>query len=63
MHIIMPDGTVLRAGYGTLVVLREVGWWWMAPFMWPPLLWLVELGYQIIARNRILFSKVIFRDE
>lgn len=63
VHVVCPDGTLLRAGYGCLVVLRAVGWWWVAPLMWPPLLWLVELGYQLVARNRILFSKLLFRDE
>ena len=63
VHIVCPDGTLLRAGYGSLYVLRSVGWWWVTPLMWPPLLWLVELAYWCIARNRIFFSRFLFRDE
>ena len=63
VHIVCPDGTILRAGYGSLYVLRAVGWWWVAPLMWPPLLWVVELAYRVIAHNRIFFSRFLFRDE
>jgi len=63
VHVVCPDGTLLRAGHGCLYVLRAVGWWWLAPLSVPPLLWLVELGYQLVARNRRFFARFIFRRE
>jgi predicted DCC family thiol-disulfide oxidoreductase YuxK len=62
LHVVKRDGTVLRAGRATLYVLSHIGWGWFARLlMWPPFVWFVELGYWIVARNRMLFSKVIFR--
>jgi hypothetical protein len=29
----------------------------------PPLVWLVELGYRIVARHRGVFSRLMFRRE
>ena len=63
VHIVCPDGTLLRGGYGTLYVLRAVGWWWLTPLMWPPFIWFVELGYAWVARNRVLMSRYLFRSE
>ena len=63
VHVVLPDGRVLRAGHGCVVVLREIGWWWLAPLLWPPLLWGVEQGYRLVAGNRRFFARFLFRRE
>jgi hypothetical protein len=64
VHVVRADGTVLRAGRASLHVLGAIGWRRFARVLaWPPLVWLVELGYFIVARNRRFFSRFLFRDE
>ena len=61
VHVVRSDGTVLRAGRATLYILSHVGWGWLARLLaWPPMIWFVELGYFIVARNRVFFSKFLF---
>jgi hypothetical protein len=62
MHVLTADGELLRAGRATLFVLERTtpGWRTFARvFRYVPLLWFVELGYWIVARNRRLFSRVL----
>lgn len=62
VHVIRPDGRVLRAGRASLHALEIAGWGWKARFLsWPPMIWFVELGYWIVARNRRFFSRLLFR--
>lgn len=53
VHVITPEGEMLRAGRATLDVLERLGY---RRLVWPlkrrPLLWLVELGYRWVARHR-----------
>jgi hypothetical protein len=64
MHVIQADGTLLRAGRASLFILEELGWGWVARLLaLPPLIWLVELGYWIVASNRAFFSRFMFRRE
>ncbi len=63
LHVICPGGEVLRAGRATLLIFKQLGWWWLAPLSLPPLIWLVELGYRIVANNRRFFSRFLFREE
>ncbi len=45
-------------------MLSEVGYGWLVwPLRFPPLIWAVELGYQIVARNRPFFARYLFRTE
>ena len=62
VHLITPDGVVLRAGRASLSVLDQIGWQGTARLLsrWP-LVVLVEIGYAIVARNRRFFSKLFFR--
>jgi len=59
-----PDDRVRVAGRAALGVLAEIGW--MTPLVriaaLPPLVWLVELGYRIVAANRSRLSRVLFRE-
>jgi len=65
VHIITPNGQVLRAGRAGMFVMETVGYprWLVRPFTWPPLAWITELGYKIVANNRLFFSKIMFTKE
>jgi predicted DCC family thiol-disulfide oxidoreductase YuxK len=61
-HVVRADGQVLRAGRAALYVLARLGHpVWARVLALPPLVWGVELGYWLLARNRRLFSRVLFR--
>jgi hypothetical protein len=62
VHVITLDGQVLSAGRATLYVLDQVGWRRLAgAFSRWPLVWLVEVGYWLVARHRGVFSRILFR--
>jgi predicted DCC family thiol-disulfide oxidoreductase YuxK len=62
VHVITPDGRVLRAGRASLHVLGQVGWPRLAAVLSRPLLvWLIEAGYWLVARNRGLIARVVCR--
>ena len=55
---------MLRAGRAVLFLLGLVGYRWLVwPLQLPPLIWLVEIAYEIVARNRPFFARFMFRDE
>jgi predicted DCC family thiol-disulfide oxidoreductase YuxK len=62
VHVITPQGRVHRAGRAVLVALEVVGFrFWARLLRLPPFIWLLEIGYWIVARNRRRFSRVMFR--
>lgn len=62
VHLVMPDGELLRAGRACLWVLERVGFPLLARVLRvPPLVWAVEVGYWLVARNRQLASRFLFR--
>jgi predicted DCC family thiol-disulfide oxidoreductase YuxK len=64
IHVVRADGTILRAGRACLFILERIGWGrWARLLTVPPFLWLVELGYWIVARNRSFFARFLFRRE
>ena len=64
VHVVTSDGRVLKAGRATLFVLERIGWGWFARLLsYPPLVWLVEIGYWIFAHSRPFFSLFMFRGE
>jgi len=65
VHVIKADGEILRAGRATLFILERLGWGYGLPrLLWlPPFIQFVELGYRVIARNRTLFSRFLFRSD
>ena len=64
VHVITPDGRVLRAGRAALCVLEQVGWRRTAAVLsQPPLIWAVEIGYRLVADNRPFFGRFLFREE
>lgn len=64
VHVITTDGRILRAGRASLFLFERCGFKWSARlFSLPPLVWLVELGYIIVARNRRFFGRFLFTRE
>jgi len=62
VHVLTPDGTLLAAGRACLFVLGKIGCPRLARVLaLPPLVWLVEAGYWVVARNRPFFSPFLFR--
>jgi len=62
VHVLTPDGRILRAGRACLWVLERTGHRLLARVLaLPPLVWFVELGYWLVARNRQLASRWLFR--
>ena len=65
VQVITTDGRQLSAGRAILLALAEIGW---HPRMVRlagrrPFIWLVELGYWIVARDRAFFGRFLFRAE
>lgn len=64
IHVLQPNGTLLRAGRASLFILAQIGWGWEAQLlMLPPFIWVAELGYWIISHNRPFFDRFLFRKE
>lgn len=64
VHVVTADGRVLRAGRACLCVLERTGWGWFARLLsLPPLVWLVEGGYRVVATHRPFFARFTFRRE
>lgn len=64
IHVITTEGQTLRAGRASLFLLERCGYRWFARIMRiPPLVWSVELGYYVVARNRRFFARFLFRRE
>jgi predicted DCC family thiol-disulfide oxidoreductase YuxK len=64
LHVLTADGTLLRSGRAALFVLERTTPPWRLfarVFRHPPLSWFVEIGYQIVARNRSLLARVVAR--
>jgi hypothetical protein len=65
VHVLRPDGTLLAGGRASLFVLERIG---CAPALArvggrPPFVWLAELGYGVVARNRPFFARFLFTKE
>lgn len=64
MHVVTPDGEVVAAGRSVLFIFGKLGWWPLTtPLSWPPIIWLVEPAYRVLARNRLFFSRFFFRHD
>ena len=64
IHVITPEGAILRAGRASLYVLAEIGWPRLARILrMVPFVWAIELGYWIVARNRRFFARFMFRKD
>jgi predicted DCC family thiol-disulfide oxidoreductase YuxK len=62
VHVRTTDGAWLRGGRACLFVLERIGWPGLARFLrLPPLVWIVEGGYRLVAANRPFFSRLFAR--
>jgi predicted DCC family thiol-disulfide oxidoreductase YuxK len=61
MHVVLPDQHLLRGGGACLYILHVLGYRrTVAVFGLWPLSWMVDIGYAIVARNRLWFSRFLF---
>ncbi len=62
VQVITVDGAQLSGGRAMLFILEEIGWHPAVARLAQrrPFVWLVELGYTIVARNRPLFDRYLF---
>jgi hypothetical protein len=65
VQVITADGRQFSAGRAILFALEETHWHRRAVRLAArrPFIWLVELGYWIVARNRPFFGRFLFRSE
>ncbi len=65
VQVITVDGHQLSAGRAILFALEETDWHPSAARLAArrPFIWLVELGYRVVARNRAFFGRFLFRSE
>jgi predicted DCC family thiol-disulfide oxidoreductase YuxK len=57
MHVVLPDGRVLRAMDAVRAAYAAVGrGWLLAPTAWPGIRWLADAFYRYFARHRGAFS-------
>ncbi len=62
VHVYTADQTWIRAGRAWLFALERCGWPITARFLRrPPMIWVLELGYKVVANNRPVFARYLFR--
>ena len=62
VHVRTSDGRWLRGGQACLFILERIGWPQVARVARiPPLAWIVEAGYWLVAHHRGFFSHVLMR--
>ena len=61
VHIVKADGTILRGARACLFVLEILGWKSAGSFALPPLLWVLEFAYWIVASNPRFFAYLLPR--
>jgi predicted DCC family thiol-disulfide oxidoreductase YuxK len=58
MHVVLPDGHLLRGGYACLYILHMLGYRRIATVLgWWPLNWCIDVGYRLVARNRHVLAR------
>ena len=64
IHVVTAEGQTLRAGRAALSVLAAIGHPRLARLLaLPPLLFLVEFAYLVVANNRPFFARLLFTKE
>lgn len=65
VQVVTADGRHLAAGRAILFALEETHWHVRAVRLARrrPVIWLVELGYWLVARHRSFFGRFLFRSE
>lgn len=61
VHVLRRDGSILKGGRAVLFILEQTGMGSLARIAArPPLVWLVELGYRLVASHRPFFARFLF---
>ena len=61
VHVRLADGRVLRAGRACLYMLHALGYRRLATLLaLPTCIWLVEVGYSLVAKQRPCFARWLF---
>ncbi len=64
VQFVFIDGRIKSGADALLEVLARTSWGWFARLLGiPPFVWVLRLGYPLVANNRQFFSRVIFRAE
>jgi len=65
IQVVTSDGRRLAAGRAALFVLEEIGWHPRLARLCRhiPFIWVIELGYWLVARSRHFFGGFLFRAE
>jgi predicted DCC family thiol-disulfide oxidoreductase YuxK len=59
--VITSDGKILTRSQAIFFVLEQTGWGWFAKALAsPPLVWIMNIGYGLVARNRAWLSAKFF---
>ncbi len=63
MQVVTRDGRRISGGRAVLFFLEEVGWHrtLMRLAARPPLVWIVDAGYRVVAKHRDVFSRFFFQ--
>lgn len=62
VHIVLPDGTVKSGGDACRYLLKGSRRPWLGEALdLPPISWLLEPGYNVVARHRRLLGKILCR--
>src|ERR1700730_3866493 len=62
VHVVDRQGSIRRGGRATLFILEQEGWGSIARVLsLPPVIWMVEPLYCVVATNRSLISRFFFR--
>jgi hypothetical protein len=65
IQVVTSDGQRFVAGGAVLFVLEEIGWHPRLAHLGRhrPWIWVIELGYWVVARCRPFFGRLLFRAE
>lgn len=64
LQVVTAKGRRLSAGRASLFVLEKAGWDGLARLLsWPPFIWVVEVGYRIVARYRGRLGRWLLKAE
>jgi predicted DCC family thiol-disulfide oxidoreductase YuxK len=62
LHVSTANGTILGGANAVLFIKSKTGWGWFASLLrLPPIIWIAELLYKLVANNRYIFSKWLYR--
>lgn len=61
LHVITNDGVVLRGARALLFVGDRLGWRGARLAMLPPVIWILDGAYWVVAEHRSFFARFFFR--